>query len=629
MTEGRREGEAPGSGGFWVLWYGLGAALLLLGPSRLTLNEPIWSVDRALLAQVAGLALALLLTGVVLVVARLMGLRIDLLGALIVACFALLAYCLTLLLVEASVSRRLLVSGSFLYLCLVAAPILLAGRYLGLGTGGLAAANLAVLALGAPEVRATTETGVLLTAYHAVRVTFYEGLIENPIVGGGIAQFGEDQLVASGDGALYQVRWPGNGLAVDRLLLRVPINRAEFTSDTGILPEDRFRVAGLLTQELGDSARVLASHHFWKHDQQCFVLRVSTIVLSPNDISTLEAETGWETLYETRPCLPINSGRLSWVAIGSGGRMVPLGNSGILLTVGDHGFDGLTSPLPLAQLADNDYGKILEISLETGRAEPFTVGHRNPQGLALSPTGELWSTKHGPQGGDELNIVIAGENYGWPWQTYGTASNGLSWPLRDRGAAEGAVDAPRGPEFAWVPSIGASNLIVLDGPQFPRWNGDLLVASLSGQSLHRLHLEDGQVVLDERIRIGRRIRDLIEEDDRILLFADDGALITLTRAELDEGLTVLSRCASCHPIDGPEHGVGPSLMGIWGRPIGSARGYRYSEAVASLDGSWTEDLLHRFLADPASVAPGTFMVFEGLSDASERQVLIDYLRTLD
>ncbi|MEO0878387.1 MAG: PQQ-dependent sugar dehydrogenase [Pseudomonadota bacterium] len=138
--------------------------------------------------------------------------------------------------------------------------------------------------------------------------------------------------------------------------------------------------------------------------------------------------------------------------------------------------------------------------------ELFTKGHRNPQGLAYDPvTDTMWAHEHGARGGDEINEIVAGANYGWPVATYGIDYNGA------RISPFTEFDGTKLPFKYWTPSIAPSGLAVYRGGAFPAdWQGDLLVGALAGKALHRVDLEDGVEVKEERylVDLGARIRDV-------------------------------------------------------------------------------------------------------------------------
>jgi glucose/arabinose dehydrogenase len=153
----------------------------------------------------------------------------------------------------------------------------------------------------------------------------------------------------------------------------------------------------------------------------------------------------------------------------------------------------------------------------------FTLGHRDISGIATHPgTGELWITEHGARGGDELNIIRAGANYGWPVISYGTEYSGE--PVGEGLTAQPGMEQPR---YFWRPSIAPSGLMFYTGDMFPEWRGNLFVTALAGQHISRLVLEGDKVAAEERLLVerGQRIRELRQ--------GPDGALYALTNEESD------------------------------------------------------------------------------------------------
>jgi glucose/arabinose dehydrogenase len=141
------------------------------------------------------------------------------------------------------------------------------------------------------------------------------------------------------------------------------------------------------------------------------------------------------------------------------------------------------------------------------RPEIWSYGHRNAQGLAFHPeTGDLWLNEHGPQGGDELNLVLPGRNYGWPVIGYGVNYGGGS-PIHESTHKEDMEQ----PVHYWVPSIATCGLLVYTGDRFPEWKGNVFVGGLAGQQLARLTMDGTRVVSEETLLAGRgRIRDVRE-----------------------------------------------------------------------------------------------------------------------
>ncbi len=150
--------------------------------------------------------------------------------------------------------------------------------------------------------------------------------------------------------------------------------------------------------------------------------------------------------------------------------------------------------------------------------EIWTLGHRNAQGMAFHPTtGDLWQNEHGPQGGDELNLIVPGMNYGWPVIGYGV--NYTSGRAIHEGTHKAGFTPPA---HVWVPSIGVSGMIFYTGDRFSGWKGDMLVGGMSGQRLVRLTLQGHQVVADEVLIQGMgRMRDVQQGPDGAIYVALD------------------------------------------------------------------------------------------------------------
>ncbi|MFN3985657.1 MAG: PQQ-dependent sugar dehydrogenase [Rhodocyclaceae bacterium] len=216
------------------------------------------------------------------------------------------------------------------------------------------------------------------------------------------------------------------------------------------------------------------------------------------------------------------SGRHHW-----GARLVFAGDGTLFVTTGDRFFHR-----DKAQTLDNHFGKIIRIRPDGGVPDdnPFvgrsgalpeiwSYGHRNIQGAALHPdTGVLWSHEHGPQGGDEVNLGVAGANYGWPVITYGREYG--SGARIGEGTARDDVVPPR---LQWTPSIAPSGMAFYTGDAFPGWRGNLFVGALRGQMLVRLTLDGDAVVGEERLltELGVRIRDVRQGPDGLVYLLDE------------------------------------------------------------------------------------------------------------
>lgn len=183
----------------------------------------------------------------------------------------------------------------------------------------------------------------------------------------------------------------------------------------------------------------------------------------------------------------------------------------------------------LAQDLGTTYGKVVRVDALTGASpadNPFSgqdsldsiwsYGHRNPQGAALDPQGQLWTLEHGPRGGDELNRIEPGVNYGWPVISYGINYNGS-----DVGEGVAVAEGMAQPVYYWDPVIAPGGLAFYDGAAFD-WQGDALASGLVAQALVRLRLEGGRVVGEERIAEGvGRVRDVeVAADGTVLIVID-------------------------------------------------------------------------------------------------------------
>jgi glucose/arabinose dehydrogenase len=220
------------------------------------------------------------------------------------------------------------------------------------------------------------------------------------------------------------------------------------------------------------------------------------------------------------------------------------GHFGVRIVFGPDGKLYLTSGErmrfdPAASLKTN-LGKVVRINLDgstpadnpfagtdTARADIWTYGHRNMLAAAFDPSGRLWVLEMGPLGGDELNLIQRGKNYGWPFVSNGDNYAGPSIPDH---ATRRDLTAP---VRSWTPVIAPSGAMFYSGAMFPAWRGSLIAGGLATRSLIRLQLDGEQRVgVEERLFLGRRIRDVVQAPDgAILVIVDDknGDLLRLTR----------------------------------------------------------------------------------------------------
>jgi len=238
-----------------------------------------------------------------------------------------------------------------------------------------------------------------------------------------------------------------------------------------------------------------------------------------------EDETRIENPTVIYRALPAYSGTAHY-----GGRILFDRNGNLLVSTGERS-DNATRPQ--AQSLNSGFGKIVRITKEgqpvtgnpfTGQAnarpEIFSYGHRNPQGLAIHPvTGDLWNTEHGPRGGDELNRVEAGKNYGWPTITYGLEYSGSAL-----GAAIQTRDGMEQPAYYWDPVVSPSGICFYSSDNIPEWKNNLFIGSLSGMHVIRLVITDNKITGEERLFASenQRFRDITQ--------GSDGALYAITDA---------------------------------------------------------------------------------------------------
>jgi glucose/arabinose dehydrogenase len=236
-----------------------------------------------------------------------------------------------------------------------------------------------------------------------------------------------------------------------------------------------------------------------------------------NDERTIEAAT---VIYRAEPAY---AGTLHY-----GGRVVFDRAGNLLASTGERS-DLATRPQ--AQVASSALGKIVRITKDGqpaagnpafsqagARPELYSIGHRNPQGLAIHPaTGELWQSEHGPRGGDELNRIQAGANYGWPTITYG-----LEYSGQPVGSGIQQSTGLEQPAYYWDPVVSPSGMVFYTGNRIAEWQNNLFIGALSGQHIVRLAIDNNRVVGEERLLAseGQRFRDVTQ--------GSDGALYAIT-----------------------------------------------------------------------------------------------------
>lgn len=445
-----------------------------------------------------------------------------------------------------------------------------------------------------------------------------------PKGGGAITIIGQRVIIVDQLGGLYS--YDLTTLAFAKLRIPVPpsypVVQSSQLDDRRSANLDKRRANIILRvldiKFLSDRQQLAAAYD--QFDESAGTAR-SMVAVIPFDVTTFTVSGNWKQVFvsETYSAGPGSLG---------GGRMAYQGNGELYRTVPDHSIPDMS------QDPNTPVGKIIKIDMTTSKWRILTKGHRNPEGLTFLRSGELYSTEHGPRGGDELNVIVEGGNYGWPNVTLGTEYGDYEW---NRETVVGRHGGYATPLFAWVPSIGVSQLIELHNFH-PRWDGDLLVASLKAQSLLRIRLEADRVLYSEPIWIGQRIRDLAQtRDGTIVLWTDDTQLL-FVRVDTDQltqqrrfprvvSDTVVGACMTCHHF-GPTNPTdfAPTLSNLLNRPIASDE-FRYSAGLRARKENWTEALLYEFLSDPGKFANGTSMPKPGLDEAQLDDVVDTLVRS--
>ena len=265
-----------------------------------------------------------------------------------------------------------------------------------------------------------------------------------PKIAGGITTIGDAVIVLDRLGNIYSYR-PDAGHVEKLPFPALPNNINDYLLTPGAHVDTKtFRAYNI--KYLAFAKLLAVSHEYF--DKQYNETRLAVSVIG-FDVNSMRPIGGWRTIF------------LSDVEPGgsnteSGAKIATDGSDKIYLTVGDYG-DVVRA---LAQDPNSTLGKIVEISISTQKVRIISMGHRNPQGLVWTKTGELLSTEQGPAGGDELNFITQGSNYGWPNVTLGTDYGAYGWK---EDALVGKHTGFKPPLFAWVPSIAVSNLIQVEG----------------------------------------------------------------------------------------------------------------------------------------------------------------------
>lgn len=432
--------------------------------------------------------------------------------------------------------------------------------------------------------------------------------------GGAIATLEDDVLLITRLGAFFRLA-PGD-TAFRPIALTSP--NEVIQSDIFYRRPKDFASLGykdLILRVTADEIEITVSEARIDRDNVCVGLVVSQASLHRDAVVTT-SDPNWREVWRSQPCIRSAGGSFPFQ---SGGDMAFMADGRLAIFVGDFGVDGHNRKTDGVdpQANDNDYGKIIAIETKTGAAEILSRGHRNPGGLAIGPDGALWQSEHGAQGGDEINRIVPGRNYGWPLETYGVHYGTRDWPLDE---TIGDHDRFERPIYAFVPSMAMSSLARMSGQEFPLWGDDLILGTLKYQRLMRLHIRESRVIFAEPLPLGARVRDLtidprgaiyVKDDVRPFVYRLTNGGGSAPVAGTPQAMFAAAGCTACH--DGSP--AAPSLENLMGRDIASDKSYSYSAALKGADGVWTRDALRAFISDPQAFAPGVAMPTPDLTEA--------------
>ena len=364
------------------------------------------------------------------------------------------------------------------------------------------------------------------------------------------------------DGYQPAPQWPGQTRAPQ------PATRSTFTVETvaeglngafsfHFLPDGRLIVSERQGRikivgkdgKISDPLEGLPSN-LWAHGQGLFevlpdrafaanrTLYLSYTVL-PDGANTRALPRSPGILLVARATLSSDDRRLENLKVlldaeGTGGRVIQAPDGALYVTSAIPAGVGISSvDWPQPQQLDSDMGKVLRIRPDGSmpydnpfarkagaKPEIYALGFRDVQGVAIEPgTGRLWTSEHGPRGGDEINAVDKGKNYGFPVVSYGREYSGK--PINGDKTAEPGMEQP---VYFWTPDIAPAGIAFYSGARFPEWRGNLFVSALAGKALIRLVLKDTRVVAEERLLtdLNARIRAVAEGPDGTVYVLTDG-----------------------------------------------------------------------------------------------------------
>lgn len=291
------------------------------------------------------------------------------------------------------------------------------------------------------------------------------------------------------------------------------IRTGSFIPSTRRMIDSRFAINDIaVLSESASSARLLISYPRLNASRSCVEIAVDELALDRNR----EKARFIAQWFVSKPCVPVSAVQHT------AGRFEVIEKNSVYLTVGDLGFTRIGD-----RKKRGDLGSVFKLTART--TEKISQGHRNPQGIVLYNNDTLMVSEHGPRGGDELNIVKKGNDYGWPFVTYGQPYGAGDYVKPTKtGTHEGFVK----PITYWVPSIAPTELVQLPNQGWGDWNSALVLGTLREEVLVFIRVnQQFEVTENVRVDVGHRVRDLeVFSDGSLVMSTDSGKLITATIA---------------------------------------------------------------------------------------------------
>ncbi|CAB4965967.1 unannotated protein [freshwater metagenome] len=325
--------------------------------------------------------------------------------------------------------------------------------------------------------------------------------------GAAIAKLGDSKFLLGGgrNGSnlyLYDLNTKSEQLIGQVISPNQRINDSRFAiTDIAVLASD------------SKSASILISYPIYNKAGKCVVVKLSAYEVALTEKPTLSKQKDW---FTSKPCVPVSAVQHA------AGRLEVIDKATVYLTIGDLGFKKIGS-----KSARGDLGSVFKVG--ASKVEKISSGHRNQQGIVLIGT-DLYTSEHGPRGGDELNLIKKGIDYGWPSVTYGDRYSFFDYVKPNRPGTHEGFEKPL---YYWVPSVAPTELIQLPPVlNWGNWSEQLVMGTLANQSLIFIQLLDKQKVgAVVSVDVGQRIRDLeVTSTGSILATTDSGQLLLITPA---------------------------------------------------------------------------------------------------